>query len=317
MSGGADEGTIVIKKVINVAGGHHGGGWKMAYADFVTAMMAFFLLLWLLSVASSEQCQGIADYFAPSAVSISSESGAGGLLAGKSMAEDGARASSSAPPAVTFEITAPKGKQDEDSQDSKQAGDSAPNAEAKDTADTNDDVERPSAESRPPSEAEIQQKLAEQEQVLFEEMRQNIELAIAELENAEEIKRSLIIDNTPEGLRIQITDQDGKSMFPSGSAVMHGHMCRAHWQDRPRRGTDDESHLDHRTYQLGALPWPAGLRQLGTVLGPGQRLAPRPDRAGRFAGTDFLCLRAGRDGAPDRERPGPAGKPPNFHRPAA
>ncbi len=224
MSGGADEGTIVIKKVINVAGGHHGGGWKVAYADFVTAMMAFFLLLWLLSVASSEQCQGIADYFAPSAVSISSESGAGGLLAGKSMAEDGARASSSAPPAVTFEITAPKGEQDEDSQDSKQVGASAPNVEAKDTVDTNDDIERPSAESRPPSEAEIQQKLAEQEQALFEEMRQNIELAIAELENADEIKRSLIIDNTPEGLRIQIIDQDGKSMFPSGSAVMHGHM---------------------------------------------------------------------------------------------
>ncbi len=115
MAGGADEGAIVVKKVINVSAAHHGGSWKVAYADFVTAMMAFFLLLWLLNVTSAEQRQGIADYFAPTAVSFSSASGAGGMLAGKSMAEEGARASASAPPVVTFEITAPKGEEDEDS----------------------------------------------------------------------------------------------------------------------------------------------------------------------------------------------------------
>ena len=48
-----------------VAGGHHGGAWKVAYADFVTAMMAFFLLMWLLSVTDEETRLGLADYFSP------------------------------------------------------------------------------------------------------------------------------------------------------------------------------------------------------------------------------------------------------------
>ncbi|MGM0592973.1 MAG: flagellar motor protein MotB [Pseudomonadota bacterium] len=60
---------IVIKRIRKVAGGHHGGAWKIAYADFVTAMMAFFLLMWLLGSTSSEDRAAIADYFQnPSAV---------------------------------------------------------------------------------------------------------------------------------------------------------------------------------------------------------------------------------------------------------
>ncbi|KQT35143.1 flagellar motor protein [Sphingomonas sp. Leaf412] len=57
--------VIVVKKITVVAGGHHGGAWKVAYADFVTAMMAFFLLLWLLGATNEKQRKGIADYFAP------------------------------------------------------------------------------------------------------------------------------------------------------------------------------------------------------------------------------------------------------------
>ena len=56
---------IIVKKITLVAAGHHGGAWKVAYADFVTAMMAFFLLLWLLNAATKEQLRGISDYFAP------------------------------------------------------------------------------------------------------------------------------------------------------------------------------------------------------------------------------------------------------------
>ena len=60
------EATITIKKVKKVmAAGHHGGAWKVAYADFVTAMMAFFLLMWLINTISPEQKKGLADYFAP------------------------------------------------------------------------------------------------------------------------------------------------------------------------------------------------------------------------------------------------------------
>ena len=55
--------TIIIKRVKKVAGGHHGGAWKIAYADFVTAMMAFFLLMWLLASVNKAKLEGIAEYF--------------------------------------------------------------------------------------------------------------------------------------------------------------------------------------------------------------------------------------------------------------
>ena len=85
--------TAVIKKVKKVVGGgHHGGAWKVAYADFVTAMMAFFLLMWLINTTSPEQKRGIADYFAPASVSRSTQ-GSDGLLGGTAFQKDGARAS--------------------------------------------------------------------------------------------------------------------------------------------------------------------------------------------------------------------------------
>jgi chemotaxis protein MotB len=70
--------TIIVKKIKKVAGGHHGGAWKIAYADFVTAMMAFFLLMWLLGSTSQGDLKGIAEYFAtPLKVAMGGGSGAG------------------------------------------------------------------------------------------------------------------------------------------------------------------------------------------------------------------------------------------------
>ena len=63
---------IIIKRIKKGGhGGHHGGAWKVAYADFVTAMMAFFLLLWLLNASTEQQMAGLADYFSPTVASIS------------------------------------------------------------------------------------------------------------------------------------------------------------------------------------------------------------------------------------------------------
>src|SRR5215510_8262225 len=93
MSG--DNKPVVIKKVKKViGGGHHGGAWKVAYADFVTAMMAFFLLMWLINTTSPEQKRGIADYFAPASVSETT-SGAGGILSGSALGKDGSKSSGS------------------------------------------------------------------------------------------------------------------------------------------------------------------------------------------------------------------------------
>src|SRR6187551_4049283 len=89
------EQPIIIKKVKkSSAAAHHGGAWKVAYADFVTAMMAFFLLMWLINTTSPEQKRGIADYFAPASVSETT-SGTGGILGGTALGEDGAKASGS------------------------------------------------------------------------------------------------------------------------------------------------------------------------------------------------------------------------------
>ena len=63
--------VIIVKKIIAEGhGGHHGGAWKVAYADFVTAMMAFFLLMWLLGATTEKQRKGLADFFAPTLVEV-------------------------------------------------------------------------------------------------------------------------------------------------------------------------------------------------------------------------------------------------------
>ena len=78
---------IIVKKIyIEGHGGHHGGAWKVAYADFVTAMMAFFLLLWLLGATTEKQRKGIADYFAPTLIELKQNSaGSNGLFGGASI----------------------------------------------------------------------------------------------------------------------------------------------------------------------------------------------------------------------------------------
>ncbi len=79
---------IIVKKITVVAGGHHGGAWKVAYADFVTAMMAFFLLLWLLGATTEKQRKGIADYFTPTLVKLKEQSaGSNGMLGGSSITD--------------------------------------------------------------------------------------------------------------------------------------------------------------------------------------------------------------------------------------
>src|SRR5678816_1469448 len=89
------EQPLVIKRIKKGGGaGHHGGAWKVAYADFVTAMMAFFLLMWLINTTSPEQKRGIADYFAPASVSATT-SGSGGILAGTALGTDGAKSAGS------------------------------------------------------------------------------------------------------------------------------------------------------------------------------------------------------------------------------
>ncbi len=86
-------GSIIIRREEVVEGGGHGGAWKVAYADFVTAMMAFFLLMWLLNATTEEQRKGLADYFSPNSVLSHNSSGMGQPFGGKTAFSTGAMVS--------------------------------------------------------------------------------------------------------------------------------------------------------------------------------------------------------------------------------
>ena len=188
MAYGDNAPTIIIKKVKKGGhAGHHGGAWKVAYADFVTAMMAFFLLMWLINTTSPEQKRGIADYFAPASVSQTT-SGSGGILAGTGLGDSGAKSDGSSAAVPQLAPEAPPSPTDAGKASKSAAADAASKAAAK----AEEDEFRSAAES----------------------LRQ----ALQDMPELAELSKQLIVDVTPEGLRIQLVDQEGRSMFDQGSA---------------------------------------------------------------------------------------------------
>ena len=182
---------ILIKKIKKVSGGgHHGGAWKVAYADFVTAMMAFFLLMWLINTTDPEQKRGIAEYFAPASISATT-SGSGGILGGTSLGDDGAKGSGSVSVATELAPEPPQDAPDE-------AGQSSSLAAA--------------------SEADLREEIARREAAEFTSAAESLRQAMQSMPELAELSKQLIIDQTPEGLRIQIVDQEGRSMFDQNSA---------------------------------------------------------------------------------------------------
>jgi len=202
--------TIIIKKVKKGGHGHHGGAWKVAYADFVTAMMAFFLLLWLLQATTEEQKLGIADYFSPASVSRST-SGSGGIMGGRTFTKEGASPHDQTPVGVMIKL--PTNPPDWDN-----TGDPE---EVTATDDT--DTGGPEAPNQNPADQRLEEFLAKREEEQFAKVEQALRDAIEEVPDLKKLSNNLLIDQTPEGLRIQIVDEAGKSMFPSGSAAMFDH----------------------------------------------------------------------------------------------
>jgi chemotaxis protein MotB len=188
---------IVIKKVKKVAGGHHGGAWKVAYADFVTAMMAFFLLLWLLNVTTKEQKNAISNYFDPSHPMVSqSESGAGGVLGGTTVSQEGAMTSTV-----------------QDIQVKNNSGATTKGTHVGETGAKSGDLKNASL-------AKLEKELRKREDERFAQAKKELEEQVEKNPQLAELKKHLMVDITPEGLRIQIVDQEGDPMFPNGSAQM-------------------------------------------------------------------------------------------------
>ena len=188
------EAPILIKKVKKVSGGgHHGGAWKVAYADFVTAMMAFFLLMWLINTTSPEQKRGIADYFAPASVSATT-SGSGGILGGTSLGQEGSKMDGS--------------------------HDLVPASSPSSPQDTPNSPQTPSTAGtlQSASEAQLREALQQRDDAAFASAAQSLRQAMQDMPELAELSHQIIVDQTPEGLRIQLIDQDGRSMFQEGSA---------------------------------------------------------------------------------------------------
>ncbi|MFV3130179.1 flagellar motor protein MotB [Niveispirillum sp. KHB5.9] len=243
MAGVEEKAPIIIKKINKGGEGHHGGAWKVAYADFVTAMMAFFLLLWLLNVTTAEQKMGIADYFSPASASKQT-SGSGGVLGGQTIRVDGAMVNASSPPGVTvptptMPAAANSQEQTDDSQDSSagsptQKETTGKGAGEKEGGWTRGDVvnglavleragEKEAADKNKDGqvdEQELKEALAKHEDAQFAQAEAELRQAIQQVPELRDLAQNLIIDKTPEGLRIQLVDQEGYSMFPSGSSKM-------------------------------------------------------------------------------------------------
>ncbi|WBQ08926.1 OmpA family protein [Hyphomonadaceae bacterium ML37] len=185
---------IIIKKIKKVAAGHHGGAWKVAYADFVTAMMAFFLMLWLINNTEPEQRRGIADYFAPASVS-QSMSGSGGVLGGTSFGQEGSRSSGTA--SIVDRLAPSPAEEQRDQQ------------ETSSSASTGDEPEV--------SMGALASAMSRRETAEFASAEQSLRQALQDMPELAELSNHVLIEMTEEGLRIQLIDQEGRPMFNPGS----------------------------------------------------------------------------------------------------
>ena len=171
---------IIVKRVKKSAHGHHGGAWKIAYADFVTAMMAFFLLMWLLGSTTRADLQGISEFFkTPLKVALMGGSGAGETT---SVIKGGGT-----------DLTRTEGQQ--------KHGESATGRKVEDLK-------------------AAEQELARRERLVLKELKSRIEAAIAASPTLSQFRNQLLIDITTEGLRIQIVDEQNRPMFAIGSAQL-------------------------------------------------------------------------------------------------
>ena len=171
---------IVIKRIKKVVGGHHGGAWKIAYADFVTAMMAFFLLMWLLGSTAKGDLSGIANYFkTPLKVALMGGSGSGDS---SSIIKGGGE-----------DLTRSSGQVKE--------GELPSEKKVINIKDAAEEVRRVELEK-------------------LKGLKATIEMAISNNDKLKKFKNQILLDMTSEGLRIQIVDDQNRPMFQSGSAQL-------------------------------------------------------------------------------------------------
>jgi len=218
-------GITIIKREEIVEGGHHGGAWKVAYADFVTAMMAFFLLMWLLNATTEEQRHGLADYFSPTLANSKGISGSGKPLSGKSPFDDGPAISDKGS-LVTMNANAPPVDVEDDGSDTPvttTVHSESTRAQGLDDGKSDGRAGRGGkAEAAAAAQAAAQAAAAaaarKQEQQAFTAAAVQMQQLVASDPALAPLAKQLSIDLTPQGLRVQIRDEDRRPMFATGSS---------------------------------------------------------------------------------------------------
>ena len=234
-----DAGTTIVRKEEVIETTRHSGAWKVAYADFVTAMMAFFLLMWLLNATTEDQRKGLADYFSPNNLLSHASSGTGQPLGGHTAFDHGAMVSDRGAVQVVVGkrpvVEQPEDDDDADTvQVSERQGSSTAATTPKATQETAPAAPRstpppqaaaasPPAASvlRTPTKAELKAERERREKQEFEQAAEQLRQAVQADPALAELSRQLAIDITPEGLRIQMLDEDRSPMFATGSSTLN------------------------------------------------------------------------------------------------
>ncbi len=208
----APGGEIIIKKINKVAAGHHGGAWKVAYADFVTAMMAFFLLLWLLATTSPQTKVGLAEYFTPT-YGLKDAKGVG-VKGGLTPSPEGKSQSTMTDPGIVVgrvsqgpDAAAPTKKLDNTPKDD-QSGRDIPVPST---------AENPELEKQDVS-GDKGSKDADSEE--FKRVEQELMNAFENSPEIKEYKNNIVITQTPEGLKIDMVDDQSRPLFAPGSPMV-------------------------------------------------------------------------------------------------
>ena len=190
---------IIVKKIIEEGhAGAHGGAWKIALADMMTAMMAFFLLMWLLGATNSDQRKGISDYFKPSAltksvISVNQTSGAEGVMGGQSIIDETALPRASAQTGLMQILTPRDATGTKDSEKDK-------------TGDTSEDEKRKISN--------------EVDQANFEKLQKELNERLSQDQDLAKLKDQVNFVREKEGLRVEIIDKADFSMFGMGTTTL-------------------------------------------------------------------------------------------------
>jgi chemotaxis protein MotB len=194
---------IIVKKIMPGHGGAHGGAWKIALADMMTAMMAFFLLMWILGATNESQRKSVADYFKPtshSEITMGKLAGSNGILGGKSIID-----TEGFP--YTARQTAPLERLTPRSEGGPTENDPSPNSE---NARDNEEV----------SQAEKKKIIEEVDKTNFDKLEKEVRQQLAQNPKLEKVQDQVQFVREKEGLRIEIIDKADFAMFALGTTQL-------------------------------------------------------------------------------------------------